>query len=179
MSTMIDWWPRIQPWWHSIELLIQGAMFFVILWALRRSRLKLKTVVDDLGRRLNQRIADVQEAVDQPSLPAPANADPESWEHVRDLWRKARMRIEQKVEAITDRPERRKYDSLSRYTYDGMLKQLRKDNLISAGAADALETMNESFLSLRRSRAATAEKANAFAKLYEKASPELPELREE
>jgi hypothetical protein len=178
MKVLADWWSTLQPWWRWIEILIQAAMFAVILGALRGSRLKLKAVVDELGEKLKQRIDAVQEAVDQPPAPAPAGADPDSWERIRELWRDARMRIELMVEAISDRLERRKYNSLSRYTYDGMVIALRKDKLISPEAADALATMNDRFLSLRRARAATAEDAKQFAVLYEKASPELPELRE-
>jgi hypothetical protein len=89
------------------------------------------------------------------------------------------MRIELKVEGIADRLERRRYNSLSRYTYDGMVKELRKDNLISTEAAEALKAMNDTYLRLRRARAATTEDALLFATLYEKASPELPELQEE
>ena len=54
----------LRPWWHWIELLIQAAMFGIILYALRRSRLKLRAVVDELGEKLKQRIDAVQEAVD-------------------------------------------------------------------------------------------------------------------
>jgi hypothetical protein len=175
MKILADMWSTLQPWWHWIELLIQALMFGLILWALKGSRLKLKAVVDELGEKLKQRIDAVQEAVDQPPTQAPVGADPDSWDRIRELWRDARMRIELRVEAISDRLERRKYNSLSRYTYDGMVRELRKDNLISAEAADALTTMNERFLSLRRARAATAEDAKQFAQLYGRASTELPD----
>jgi hypothetical protein len=178
MPTFIDLWATLHPWSHWIELLIQAAMFGTILWALRRSRLKLKAVVDELGVTLKRRIADVEQAVEQPPLPPAADADPENWERIRELWRQARMRIELKVEAIADRLERRRYNSLSRYTYEGMVKELHKDNLISAEAAEALKAMNDAFLRLRRAHAATAEEAKLFATLFEKASPELPELPE-
>jgi hypothetical protein len=51
-----DWWVTLQPWWHWMELLIQGGMFFIILAALRGSRLKLRAVVDDLGQKLERQI---------------------------------------------------------------------------------------------------------------------------
>jgi hypothetical protein len=57
-----------------------------------------------------------------------------------------------------------------------MVKELRKDNLISAEATNALTVMNQEFIELRRARAATAEDANEFGRLYERASKELPAL---
>ena len=183
---MVDLFALVREWLKPIlklksgvMLLIEGGMFAVILFALRRSRLKLQTVVDDLGEKLEKRFEDVREVVDQPLKKAPEGADPDSWERIRELWRKARMRIEQMVEAISDRLEKRRYNSLSRYTYDGMVRELYKDNLISADAASALMDMNEKFLALRPARAATPQEASEFAELYQRADKALPKLPDE
>jgi outer membrane murein-binding lipoprotein Lpp len=190
MDTLAEWVSLLRQLrqWAQGEILVEVLALLGILFALYWLGRTLRAIVDDLkvqvndlreqvsdlGEKLERGISDVQEAVEQA---APAPADSESWERIQELWREARTRIELKVEAVSDRVRRQRYNSLSRYTYDGMVKQLQDDNLISADAADALKEMNERVLSLRRSRAATAEDAKQFDQLYARASKELPALR--
>jgi hypothetical protein len=174
-----EWLKPILELKTAVMLLIEGVMFALILVALKRSRLKLQAVVDDLGKKLERRFEDVREVVDQPLTKAPDGADAASWERIRELWKKARMRIELMVEAISDRLEKRKYNSLSRYTYDGMVKELSKDGLLSGEAAESLSKMNQKFLALRPARAATPQEATEFAELYQRADKALPKLPDE
>jgi len=181
---------RLGPEWR---ILIEALMFAVILFALRRSRLKLKGVVDELGqkldelgRKLGRRIEALQDTVEQPPPPAAPLADAAgladaaaSWDQIRALWSEARRRMELAIDNISDGAVRRKYSDLTRYSYEKIIGNLRQDGVIRAEAADALAAMDERFLGLRRARAATAQAANEFAVLYRRANGELPELPEE
>ena len=181
---LLEWWGQLGQWlqwfldWSERRIVIEALMFAFVLFALRHSRLKLKAVVDELGQKLEQRIEAVEESVQQP----PAGTPPDvaaNWEKIRELWRDARKRMELAIDGISDGRVRRKYSNLSRYSYTKIVNELRQDRVINADAARALDIMNETFLSLRRARAATAEEASEFEELYQRADKALPKLPDE
>jgi hypothetical protein len=99
--------------------------------------------------------------VEQAPEAVPSAADAANWERIRQLWRAqqlhARERMEYAIELNPNGKVRGKYGNLTRYSYEPIILNLRRDlPNMSAEAAGALATMNERFLSLRRARAATA-----------------------
>jgi hypothetical protein len=191
LLSQVEQWLREHQLGSEWRILIEALMFAIILFALRRSRLRLKEVVDELGRRvdelgrkLGQRIEAVQATVEQlpPAVPmaeAAGLADAAAgWERIRQLWSDARRRMELAIDNIPDGAVRRKYSDLTRLSYDKIIGNLRQDGVIGPAAADALAAMNERFVNLRRVRAASAQAADEFADLYHRANGELPKLPE-
>jgi len=166
-----DWLP---PWFdkNAVELIL---LFLLITW-LKRERRRLQRSIEYHVTTIKQLVLanrDAVESVEQGDDHFPGIAN---WEHLRELWSESRDRIEAAIESLDGRV-RRKYAQIPRYSYAPIIRRLRDDGAISARAADALLSMNEQFLALRRRPAnATWAMVDQFSGWYGLAAQELPEV---
>ena len=167
----------IRGWWSSLSreeqrLLIELVAFVVILWRLKRSRTLLENVVKSMEQTLQRRLDAVEDRVDASETAMPEG---DRWERIRELWRDMRRRIEFAIGTrIDDGRKLRKYSNLTRHTYAPIIAHLRKDLPLETETAHALESMNERFLSLRRSKQASVADVQQFEQLHARATKELP-----
>ncbi len=162
------------PTWIDKTLVELIVLFLLVAW-LKRERKKLQRTIEYHVSTVKQLVLanrDAVEVIEQVNHPAGI----EHWEQLREIWSEARDRIEEAVNNLDGRV-RRKYGNIARYSYAPIIRQLRDDRAISARAADALLSMNEQFLALRRRpAAATAAIVNQFENWRNIGTGELPSL---
>jgi hypothetical protein len=178
-------WPVLWEWLRP-SLVIEAVALSLIVFVLRRERVKLGDHIEDLREALVRQIRDVEEdladvaapavplAPDAPGPAAEALRNAENWERVRKTWREARDWIELLIEEIPDGRQRAKYNRLSRRDFEPIITMLRKDKRIGADAAADLIALNELFQRLRPVRAATKAEADDFVGWYRRATKEHP-----
>jgi predicted nucleic acid-binding Zn-ribbon protein len=98
----------------------------------------------------------------------------DKWEQMRTAWTEVRDRLEQIIRNIPDGRLRRKYEGISRYSYSDINNALRNDGFINDTVSEAIEGMNETFLSSRRrSRPVTSDEMQVFKRLKEEFDLEI------
>ncbi len=168
------------------------------IWDLRTSvetllNMDIRTQLDDLKasveaaqQKLNeiQRQATDEGVEDLPiaalPLPLPTTSnDQDRWEQIRTIWANGRDRLEAAVKAIPDGRVRRKYETIARYNYDPIIRQLVADGAISQEAAHASQNMNDNFLALRRRKQPVSEDMlNRFKDWQAEIERQLPSVKE-
>jgi hypothetical protein len=137
--------------------------FFWIVRSLKRERLKIKELLGELGSKLEdlgvktdtfgQLAKAAREAAEVAGSSAPGGSislGSTNWELIRQQWQEVRDRIELLVDRVQHHASRAKYSKISRYSYEDLISELRKDEWIkSAPAYAALISMNAMFLKLR------------------------------
>lgn len=158
------------------RLILEAICFAFLLWRLKRSRLALRAVVVGMEQTLKKQISALGAAAEAAPAETP-QAQVDRWEKIRGLWQELRDRMEHAIDTrIDDGRKLRKYSRLTRHTYAPIIQLLRRDIPLSGDAARALDSMNEKFLSLRRSRSPSAAEVQEFETQYSIASQELPTL---
>jgi len=117
---------------------------------------------------LNRLAADLQQRLDtlQP-VALPIGAPPEVTsdkaaidqaairEKITQIWWDIKSAVEEKVERLDGR-KRRKYASISRYTYEAVADLLHEDNVLSRSQTTALKQADTKYRSLRNGRLAVS-----------------------
>lgn len=172
-GTSYDWFVQLFPWiadvvpwlvaakgfFDKIESL---ALFLGLLWVVRllkKERLKLSSLIDDLGQRVDTsaQIANAAREAAETAMSRPANGSMQTqvgstanWEIIREDWQQTRDRLELAISKIKHKATRAKYGKINRYSYADVINQLREDGqLRSEKAWMALLNMNHRFLALR------------------------------
>jgi hypothetical protein len=103
---------------------------------------------------VQKQLADLQRSsADDSAEPAVQDqAAKSNWEEIRAIWLNAREQLDDVIENITNRTNKRKYARLNHRDYTDIINKLREDDLISDTAARAAGYMNNTYLSFRNQR---------------------------
>jgi len=103
---------------------------------------------------VQKQIADMQRSSvdDSAERAAQDQAAEANWEQVKAIWSDARKQLDDIVEGITNRTDKRKYAKLNRRDYTDIINRLKDDARVSDAAARAAEFMNDTYLSFRNRR---------------------------
>lgn len=156
-------WSLIPEWLKDLWAIIKSLESLLILlglflaWhLLRRERLKIAALVEDLGQRVETSIQQSRAAMEtaEAALTKPEGATQNGgtaapWETIRSDWQNVRDRLELAIEQIQHKSTRKKYAKFTRYNYNDIIIALRDDQEISQRAFNALIGMNGLFLRLR------------------------------
>jgi glutamine synthetase adenylyltransferase len=135
---------------------------------------EIKSLIEQLNEGLqnsSRQIADLQlqsesQAIStQIDTKATGNGEIDKWEEISKLRREARDFIESRVSGIRDGRTRRKYPSISRYTFDEISKALFDDSAIDKIQYDSLIQIDKLYLSVRRSKKISDDLVNKFREL--------------
>jgi hypothetical protein len=118
----MDLLAQIWAMFKSIESIIILLGLFLAWHLLRRERLKIQGLVEDLGQRVDTSIQQSKAAIEaaetalaQPSVLVAANSNSAShWETIRSEWQNVRDRLELAIERIPHKSTRGKYGKLTR-----------------------------------------------------------------
>jgi hypothetical protein len=182
----MDLLAQIWAMFKSIESIIILLGLFLAWHLLRRERLKIQGLVEDLGQRVDTSIQQSKAAIEaaetalaQPSVLVAANSNSAShWETIRSEWQNVRDRLELAIERIPHKSTRGKYGKLTRYNYNDVIIGLKDDGQIKSGQAfHALMAMNGLFNRLRaRPSNATAAHVEQFNEWLRDVNGSLPKL---
>jgi hypothetical protein len=163
----------------GVQLAITVVVVGVVLLLGRRQRIRGEAAVTELRAMLNARLEALQQSVEEISIPSTGPvfvpSTPENWESVREQWATCRRQLERAVEASPIRA-RRTLSALPRDTYEPIIEDLRADGRLDLTTADTLKLMDRRFAMLRRMRTATAEQAEEFSRLFDRATDGLRKL---
>ncbi len=187
------WIADLAPWLIAGKSLfdkIEGiALFLGLLWVVRllkKERLKLSSLIDDLGQRVDTsaQIANAareaaETAMSRPTGPSQfQNGSTANWEIIREDWQHTRDRLELAVNRIKHKATRAKYGKINRYSYADVINQLREDEQLKSDKAwMALLNMNQKFLGLRtRTSSVGPHEVHEFKALLRDVNGSLPKL---
>lgn len=164
----------------ALQLAITWVVLVVVLALARRDRLRSEAAVAELRLLLNSRLDAIQQAVEEiggaPNMTGFAPSTPENWESIRDAWATARRALERGVESLGDGDARAALSAMPRHTYEQIIERLRTLQRLDAPTAETLRMMDRRFMVVRRTRTATADQAEEFARLQEQAAPGIQRL---
>lgn len=187
------WIADVAPWLIAGKNLfdkVEGvALFLGLLWVVRllkKERLKLSGLIDDLGQRVDTsaQIANAareaaETAMSRPTGPAQYQAgSTANWEIIREDWQHTRDRLELAVNRIPNKAKRARYGKINRYSYADVINQLREDDQLKSDRAwVALVNMNQKFLALRtRTNSVGPHEVHEFKALLRDVNGSLPKL---
>lgn len=163
----------------ALQLAITWVVLVVVLALARRDRLRAEAEVAELRMLLNSRLDAIQQAVEEvggaPNMAGFAPSTPENWESIRDSWATARRALDRAVESV-DGEARAALSAMPRHTYEQIIERLRTLQRLDPPTAEALRTMDRRFMVVRRTRTATADQAEEFARLQDQAAPGIQRL---
>jgi len=170
--------------WHAVESFALFLGMAAVLWLLRRERVKISGLIEDLGSRVEIMSQLAKAARDEFETAAARQVGPVSaagasnWETVQTIWRETRDRIELAVEQIADKRIKPKYGKIPRYNYNDVIITLREDGVIRTDKAfTALVSMNGMFQKLKlRPTGVSPSEAAQFKKLLADVNGALPRL---
>ena len=196
VGEMLEWVEPIIALAKQYEAVILLLGLAYIVRRLKRERVRISSLFDDLGDKVDtstqqaKAARDAAESMTQSVGFVPANANmPSNWELIRADWQNVRDRLEIAIGEIPRKTTRSKYSKIPRYSYNDVIIELRNDGRLSSDRAfHALISMNTLFLRLR-ARPANATKSHvaqfktwlkdvngSLPKLKGMSSPEAPQL---
>ena len=159
---IFPWIETVAPWVFAAKSLfdkVEGVALFVgLLWVVRllkKERLKLSSLIDDLGQRVDTsaQIANAAREAAETAMSRPSGAtqfqagSTANWEIIREDWQQTRDRLELAINRIPNKAKRAKYGKINRYSYADVINQLREDEQLKSDRAwVALINMNQKFL---------------------------------
>lgn len=158
ISDLVPWLKFFQAIWDRIESLVLLVGLFWVGHRLKRERVKISSLIDDLGQKVDTsgQIANAareaaETAMARPTGPAQMqNGSTANWEFIRSDWQNTRDRLELAIKRIKHKSTRSKYGNINRHSYVDVINQLREDEQLKSDKAwMALLKMNAKFLSLR------------------------------
>lgn len=186
ISDLIPWFELVKSSWGKIEsLALVGALFWVG-HRLKRERIKISGLIDDLGEKVDTsgQIANAareaaETAMSRPAGPVQAqNGSTSNWEIIRSDWQTTRDRLELAIKRIRHKATRAKYGNINRHSYADVINQLREDEQLKSDRAwMALLNMNAKFLALRtRTGSVGQREVEEFKVLLRDVNGSLPKL---
>jgi hypothetical protein len=186
ISDLIPWFELAKASWDTMEsLALIGALFWVG-HRLKRERIKISGLIDDLGEKVDTsgQIANAareaaETAMSRPAGPVQAqNGSTANWEIIRSDWQTTRDRLELAIKRIRHKATRAKYGNINRHSYADVINQLREDEQLKSDKAwMALLNMNQRFLSLRtRTGGVGPREVEEFKALLRDVNGSLPKL---
>lgn len=186
ISDLLPWFELAKASWHKIE---SFALFLGLFWVghrLKRERVKISGLIDDLGQKVDTsgQIANAareaaETAMSRPTGPAQfQNGSTANWEIIREDWQQTRDRLELAINKIKHKSTRAKYGKINRYSYADVINQLREDEQLKSDRAwMALLNMNQKFLGLRtRTNSVGPQEVHEFKALLRDVNGSLPKL---
>lgn len=186
ISDLIPWFELAKASWNKIEsLALVGALFWVG-HRLKRERIKISGLIDDLGQKVDTsgQIANAAREAAETAMARPAgptqlqNGSTANWEIIRSDWQSTRDRLELAIKRIRHKSTRAKYGNINRHSYADVINQLREDEQLKSDKAwMALLNMNAKFLSLRtRTGGVGPREVEEFKALLRDVNGSLPKL---
>lgn len=176
----------LRDWWHRLESFVLVGLLFWVGHRLKRERIKLSGLIDDLGQRVDTsaQIANAAREAAETAMSRPNGSmqsqvgSTANWELIREDWQQTRDRLELAISKIKHKTTRAKYGKINRHSYADVINQLREDGQLRSDKAwMALLNMNQRFLALRtRTNNVGPHEVHEFKNWLRDVNGQLPKL---